>query len=305
MNRIILTGGSGFIGNHLLNVLLNNHEDIYVVEHKKKIDDVKRCQVIRGGIKALNAEMINDIRPDIVFHCARPVVPGLRRTGRKIAAYKAEKFNSKLITGLKNSNVQPNLVFASGSLMYGNSKEAHSENSPVNPISFARQYSKGEKPLVSACLRNAYPVHILRFPWILGDGSWFKWFYMDIMKKYRVIPSFGDMKNKMQFIDVHDAADLMRIYAIKAPAPGIYNVFSDQILRQEDFVNRLSQIFQLPVKNHEEIFTRQMEKEALEAFTSNIILKTNYPNILNKYKVKSLDNFLCSFYETHKNWFIR
>jgi len=294
MNTILLIGGTGFLGSHLLNVLLKNHEDIYVVEHKKKIKDVKELRVIRGGIKALNSGMINKIRPDVIYHCARPTVPKLRKAGRKIAAYKAEKLNSRLLNELKKSKVQPSLVFASGSLMYGNSKEAHNEHSGLNPISFARQYFKGERPLVSACFRNDYPVQILRFPWILGDGSWFKWFYMEAMKKYRAIPSFGDMKNTMQFIDVHDAAELMRLYATKAPAPGIYNVFSDQSLRQEDFVKMLSKIFRLPVKNYEEIFTKQLEKEVQEAFASNIVLNTSYPDILDKYTFKSLHESLDS-----------
>jgi nucleoside-diphosphate-sugar epimerase len=294
MNTAILIGGTGFLGSHLLNVLLRRHEEVYVVEHKKKIENVQELRVISGGIKALNSGIINNIRPDVIFHCARPTVPRLQRAGRKIAAYKAKMLNKRLLNELKKSDVQPNLVFASGSLMYGNSKEAHNEHSELNPISFARQYFKGEKPFMSACLGNDYPVQILRFPWILGDGSWFKWFYMDVMKKYRAIPSFGDMKNTMQFIDVYDAAELMHLYAIKAPAPGFYNVFSDQILQQEDFVNMLSQIFRLPVQSHEEIFTEQLEKEALEAFTSNIILNTNYPNILNKYAFKSLNESLDS-----------
>ena len=294
MNTAILIGGTGFLGSHLLNVLLRNNEDVYVVEYRKKVENVKESRIISGGIKALNSGMINNIRPDVIFHCARPTVTKLQRAGRKIAAYKAEMLNKRLLNELKKSNVQPNLVFASGSLMYGNSKEAHNEHSELNPISFARQYFKGEKPLMSACLRNDYPVQILRFPWILGDGSWFKWFYMHVMKKYRAIPSFGDMKNTMQFIDVHDAAELMRLYAIEAKAPGFYNVFSDQILRQEDFVNLLSKIFRLPVKNHEEIFTKPLEKEALEAFASNIILDTNHPDILKKYTFKPLHESLDS-----------
>jgi hypothetical protein len=86
----------------------------------------------------------------------------------------------------------------------------------------------------------------------------------------------------------------MSLYAIEAPAPGFYNVFSDQVLRQEDFVSLLSKIFRLPVKNHEEIFTKPLEKEVLEAFASNIILDTNYPDILKKYTFKPLHESLDS-----------
>jgi nucleoside-diphosphate-sugar epimerase len=282
MKKAILIGASGFLGQHLLDVLLENKIEVFVIEHKNKTQKSLGSDIVKGGISSINSKLIDQIKPDVIFHCARPSIPHFKWAGRKMAARIAFHLNKKLLSELHKSKQKPILTFASGSLMYGNSDQPHDENAPLNPLSFAKQYFKGEDPILKAT-HTGYPVQMLRFPWLLGNGSWFTWFYLELAKKFGAIPGFDKMNNKMHIMDVRDAAKLMYLYAQNAIAPGIYNICSDTIVEQKEFVEQVSSIFGVPIKNYKIIFPKGLETEAIEAFNSNIILKTNFPEIINQY----------------------
>ncbi len=292
MSRYILIGGSGFLGAHVLEELIRQGEEIHVVEHRNKIPESTQYKIIPGGISSLHTAFLDKLKPDVIFHCARPRIPSLRWAGRKFAAGIAARLNKKLLKSLQRCTLHPRLVFASGSLMYGNHEYPREESDELNPISFARQYYKGEIPLLSACKKKEYPVQVLRFPWLLGNASWFKWFYQDNIEKKQAIPAFGDRQNMMHFLDVRDAAALMVRYARKAPCPNIYNIYSEHLVKQEEFLKILSGKFHAEIKDYQEVFDGSIENEALEAFTSNIILKTDYREILDQFKFRTLDESL-------------
>ncbi|MDZ7742142.1 MAG: NAD(P)-dependent oxidoreductase [Bacteroidota bacterium] len=292
MSRCILIGGSGFLGRHVLEELIREQAEVHVVEHREKIPESSDYKIIPGGISSLHTGFLDKLKPDVIFHCARPTNPSLRWAGRKMAAGIAAGLNKRLLKSLQRCKLHPKLVFASGSLMYGNHEYPREESDELNPISFARQYYKGELPLVNACRRKEYPIQVLRFPWLLGDGSWFKWFYLENIDKKQAIPAFGEGQNMMHFLDVKDAATLMVGYARKAPFPRIHNIFSEQLMKQEEFLDILAGKFHADIRDYREVFDGGIEKEALEAFTSNIILRTEYPDILDQFKFRSLDESL-------------
>lgn len=289
MKKVILIGASGFLGRHVLQELLEQEFNVYATQYNTQLDD-EGITLIYGGTKVLKRKLIDTIQPDVIIHCARPVMPKLKRLGRYWAALVAYRNNRRLLKRLDRSNSRPLLVFASGSLMYGNSPTAHNEDAPLNPISYARQYQRGEKPIRKAIDDGDYPVAMLRFPWLLGNGSWFKWFFLGTAEDYLALPMFGDGKNKMEIMDVKDAAKLMVLYA-KAGKKGIYNIY-DKAITQQEFVDAVSEEVKLRVKDYQEIFDESLEKETLEAFTSNILLKSKHPEVLKSFKFKPLQESL-------------
>jgi nucleoside-diphosphate-sugar epimerase len=184
------------------------------------------------------------------------------------------------------------LVFASGSLVYGSDEKPFDESAEIRAISYARQYYKGEIP-ISGLVTGENPMTIvLRFPWLLGDGSWFKWFYLDHLVKNGVIPQFGNGENRMQIMSVGDAASLMLKYATTITRSGFYNIFPPESIRQHDFLNHISEIYGADVLDYKEVFPKTPEKAAIEAFMSNIILTTNIPEILKSYRFKTAEETL-------------
>lgn len=297
MKNALVIGGSGFLGKHLLAELVTSGIHVFAIENKTKIPQHNNVTVIKNGFASITFDLIEKINPDVVFHCARPTIPKLRRLGRKLAAISAASYNHSLIEKLKNTKNKPLLAFASGSLMYGNSAKPIDENTPLNPISYAKQYHKGEKPLLIALSKNDYPVMILRFPWLLGNGSWFKWFYLNPISTHNAIPILGKGLNHMEILDVNDAARLMIRYAYEKNSPGIYNLYSGLSGTQHQFAKSVSEIYHVVVKKHTDLFTGNIEKETIEAFTSNIKLTTLYPEILNTFKFTAVNQTLKEIYK--------
>ena len=290
MNRAIIIGASGFLGRHVVGHLLDEGVEVHAVEHKHAIQ-ANVSGTIRGGIKALGRDTINKIEPDFIFHCARPVMPSLKKWGRMIAARKAAKYNSWLIKELRHVTIKPKLVFASGSLMYGNAARPHDEYAPLMPISYARQYYKGELPLLKNIQQKEFPVIMIRFPWLLGLDSWFNWFYLNPILSHKLIPAFQPADNMMEIITVADAARIMVLYARNADA-GIYNVPSPKVFAQQEFLDMLASKFSAGIADHTEVFGNSLEKEAKEAFQSNILLTTNYDDLLKDFNFMTVESAL-------------
>ena len=290
MKKAIVIGASGFLGQHLLKVLKDEGIQIYAVHHHSPVAADQEYQ-IHGGIKALRYKLIDEIAPDYIFHCARPVLPRFKRAGRMVAARMAHRKNAVLIRQLNKATVKPLLVFASGSLIYGNADQPHTESSPPRPISYARQYFYGEKPILAALGKEDHAVCILRLPWLLGSGSWFKWFFLNVMKEKMVVPRYSSGNNRMEILDVSDAARLMLQYA-ESGMTGICNLPGEKSRSSSEFYSAISKIYNLPIQDYRDVFPAGIEKEAIEAFTSDISLGTNYPQLISRFRFRSLEESL-------------
>ena len=82
MKRVILTGGSGFLGNRVLHVLLEDNIETLAVENRHPILREGNYQKIKGGTAAITTKLIDDFKPDAIIHCARPTFSRFKRTGK-------------------------------------------------------------------------------------------------------------------------------------------------------------------------------------------------------------------------------
>jgi len=300
MKSALVIGGTGYLGAHLIEGLKAMNCDIHAIQNKRPLPQSAGISVISGGIKSVNSRLINQIRPEIIFHLARPVFPYLKKYGRMMAAQLASKYNKNLIDALGCAEVQPLLVFASGSLMYGNSDQKHNELAPLNPVSYARQYFTGELPLLRCLSEKTYPVALIRLPWLLGNGSWFKWFYLKNISEKKTIPAFGNMTNMMEVIDVKDAVQLMLRIAMKHGDAGVYNIITQGALSQRCFAGKVAEVFSVKIMDHTQV-TGKIEKAAMEAFTSSIQLDTLHPDIFHGFSYKSLSETLEWIRDEHQH----
>ncbi|MEJ2596393.1 MAG: NAD(P)-dependent oxidoreductase [bacterium] len=279
MKRAIILGGSGFIGKAVLEKLKRENIEILAVTHKRPIAEDEKVRVIGGGINSLTSQSIDHFSPDVIFHCARPTFPYFKRRGRQLAAIQSSFLNKKLIRHISVSGSRPRLLFLSGSLMYGRGEQPHGEDSPLHPVSYARQYARGEKPILKAIGKENMTVQVIRLPWIIGRGSWFQWFYLDAIQKYQAIPFFGDQSNRMEIIDIEDAAKFIVQVARNQTSSAVINLPAKEAITQKEFVSMVSRIMNVPAVDFRQLYGHKLEKETVEAFQSTILLKTRHTEL--------------------------
>lgn len=291
MKKVIVIGSSGFLGSAVTQELLAQGFTVYATKNKRELGH-SALQIIEGGIKGLTVAKLNEINPEAIFHCARPVLPTWRKWGRTMAAWQAKRYNQFILQQVEQSQTQPTLLFASGSLVYGNSTSPHDENAPLNPLSYARQYHRGEIPIVEAVTNGKSKVIVARFPWLLGEGSWFSWFYLKQVKETKSVPLFGTGNNVMTLISLVDAARMMVNLFLSARDAGIYNIISPHAIPQTTFAQFVADRYSGKVTDYHNLFPKGVEKAVIEAFESNILLTTQFPEIWSDYSFEPIEEII-------------
>ena len=289
MKRVLIIGASGFIGSEIYKILLKQKKiQIMVLAHNNV--DYKIYEGVNlyiGSFTNINLSIIKNFNPDTIIHSAR--ISGSTKIKRLYASIKGYFGNKRLRNYLIKNIPNVKILYVSGTLVYGNGNSKKiSENSKINPISFAREYFLAEKPWLNAQKRNLLKVSIVRPPWIIGNGSWFNSFFLNTSKKYGFVPVYGNGENWMSLIDVEDCAGLI-INIIKNCGTGnVYNIYTPgQYVKQIDFCKELSNILEMDVKiikKSHPLFPKN--KATIEAFQSSLMLATNYPEIFNNYSFK-------------------
>ncbi len=279
IKKAIILGGSGFIGKTVLERLKQENIEILAVSHKSTIANDEKIRVVDGGISSLTTITIDHFEPDVIFHCARPTFPYFKKRGRQLAAMQASLLNRKLVRQISRSKFKPRLIFLSGSLMYGNAQKPHGEDSPLHPVSYARQYARGERPILKAAKQRDMTVRVIRLPWILGLGSWFQWFYLNTIQKHQAVPFFGDQSNMMEIVDIDDVASFILQVAGNNISSGVINLPAKKAITQKEFVSLVSGIWNVPSADFRKLYGDKLEKETIEAFQSNILLKTRHTDL--------------------------
>lgn len=132
--KILVTGGSGFIGTNLIKLLIKKNFDVYVLENEKKIfikEEKKLFSSINDIAKVY--KFISKIKPDILVHLAWSKIPNFSPINNKYN-FKIQKRFLKMI-----EKTEIKKIFISGTcLEYGNSFGKVKESSIVKNLqSFA------------------------------------------------------------------------------------------------------------------------------------------------------------------------
>ena len=221
--KILLTGATGFIGKHLLRVLLHEgHHVVCLVRDLKKLDaDVAaRVEVIRGDLSLFADASLVLPEVDVVVHLAAVIA------GKNEAEYASINFDAvkDLLAALGRQAWKPKrFIFASSLAAAGPSHGdvAHTEEDDVLPIDPYGQAKANAEKLMRA---QPFPTTSFRPPIVLGAGdpatlTLYK------MARSRVAFLPAGPPQKLSFIAVSDlvrailvmakdASDLHRVYYV-------------------------------------------------------------------------------------------
>src|SRR3954471_13561738 len=142
--KILLTGGAGFIGSHLLERLLGRGDDVAVIDDFNDYYDprIKRANLPKGGFRLHDrdlrdsAAIVAQEKPDLRVPLAARA--GVRPSQLDPALYESVNVAGTLglLEACRKAGVR-RFVFASSSSVYGNAPVPFREDNPdLQPISF-------------------------------------------------------------------------------------------------------------------------------------------------------------------------
>ena len=229
--NILITGGAGYIGSHVAEILIKNKKKVYILDNlstgfKRLIN--KKAKFFKEDIK--NTKKINQIlnkyKIDAVIHLAANLVIG---EGQK---YPKKYFNNNVLgtksvlEALKNTNVK-NFIFSSTAAVYKDGLYKVKETSPIKPKSvYGKTKLKAEHLIQNYCKKLKINYGILRYFNIVGaspsnkiglinkNDHLFKNFATETLKKKPLLKVYGSNYNThdgsciRDFIHVSDIAEI-------------------------------------------------------------------------------------------------
>ncbi|RKY12519.1 MAG: epimerase [Planctomycetota bacterium] len=216
--KILVTGGAGFIGSHLIDYLISRQH--YVV----CVDDLSmgRLEHIRHHLQnshfeffeldILNGAELNQVfssgKFQCVFHMAAnsDIPAGVQNMNLDLQ--KTFLTTHCVLECMKNNGVK-DLVFASSSAIYGKSYEPLAEgDGPLRPVSFYGAAKLASEAYISAaCEVHDLRAWIIRFPNVVGERATHGVVF-DFINKLRQNPGrlliLGDGKQQKPYLYVKD-----------------------------------------------------------------------------------------------------
>lgn len=251
-----------------------------LVHQRQPAADIQPARLWHGSLWSFDWNRLKEDPPEIIYHFAR--IPGRGSYGRKLAAFLSNIANRRLIRWLQQQSQPPLLVLIAGTLAYGNHGDREiTEDEPLCPISFAREYHFGERPILEA---KHIPRQIMRPAWVYGHGSWFKSFYLRPMLEHGYVPLYGDGNNWMSLVHVEDVAGLIEFLSNNGPSGETFNLFGGSALKQRQLTEILHQISGLPICKMDLKLLRRMDKAVAEAFTFSLRVGTKHRALYEKYR---------------------
>jgi len=227
MDRILVTGGAGFIGSHLMDrlaaqgraaVCLDNFNDFYDPRLKREnvsgYIDKQDVEVIEGDIRDVDLleKLFSDMRPAQVVHLA--AMAGVRPSVENPRSYQDVNGMGTLnLLEMSRRYEVEHFVFGSSSSVYGlNSKVPFSPDDPVNcPIS-PYAATKLANELVCRTYSHLYGLKItcLRFFTVYGprqrpDLAIRK--FTTLIDRDEPVPIYGDGTFKRDYTYIDDIMD--------------------------------------------------------------------------------------------------
>lgn len=222
MKRILITGGTGFVGRYIVNLALSKCYDVHLIvrnpEKAKNLFDerIKTYQLEDFTNKEKLRKIIDSIKPQYVIHLIGIIKQTKQATFEKVHY----EYSKCLYEVLKDFPVEK--IIHMSALGVGETA----------PSKYHITKLKAEKELI----KSGIPYVVLRPSFIIGPEQLLFLKLKAILKKLPVL-IFPDIKNYyFQPVDVRDVADCF-INAIEYEGTGIFELCGDEKLTLRDIVN--------------------------------------------------------------------
>jgi len=273
--KVLVTGGAGFIGSHLVDILMNEGSSVKVIDNlgTGKYENVRswldnsRFEFVNADLKNPEASSENLHDAETVFHLAANSEVRVGETEPTVHFAENLLATFNLLEAMRKNRRSRLLIFASSSTVYGEPHEIPTpeDYGPLLPISIYGASKLGCESLISSyCHTFDFTAVILRFANIVGSRATHG-VILDFIRKLqhnsKELEILGDGEQVKSYLHVRDLvrAFLAALRGVdRKRGVEIYNVGSSdqikvkriaEIVCQEMAISKPSFRFNNPLKD--------------------------------------------------------
>jgi UDP-glucuronate 4-epimerase len=219
LKRILVSGGAGFIGSHVVTALCNRGDDVTIVDNfdpfyperlkRRSLDH--RARLVEADIRDQDAmgRAVTEARPDVVVHLA--ALAGVRPSLERPAAYMDVNVRgtASLLEAARASPVQRFLLGSSSSVYGAHAEAPFRETARIDSPESPYAASKVASEVLARTFHNLYGIEVaaLRFFTVYGprqrpDLAIHK--FSRRMLAGQPLPFFGDGSTRRDYTWVDD-----------------------------------------------------------------------------------------------------
>jgi UDP-glucose 4-epimerase len=252
-NKVLVTGGLGFIGTHLVNELLSLQKDVIIVDNY----DTALHRSIPQGVTFIEADVRHPQQiaeavkgAELIFHVAANSNGSISVENPRIDFEINAVGTFNVLEGALKAGVK-RVLYVSSASVYGNPQYfPMDEQHPTKPfVPYGCSKLSGELACLSFLYAKGLPVVMARPFCVYGPGENPKIALVEVSRYLRwhlnqqPIQIVGDMKHKTRdFVHVRDLVQGLLIIADKAAAGEVFNVGSGEEISMERLVDIIGQV---------------------------------------------------------------
>ena len=263
MNDILVTGGTGFVGSHMIDYILKYairpEQKIYCtkrwLEDTKNVDhiDDKRFQFIDCDFNDAPSvyRAIEISKPEKVFHFAAQSFPEVSFHTPSVTLSTNTLGTTYLLEAIRNSDCDPVIVSVSTSEVYGMPEEDEIPIKETNPIRAANPYSisKVGHDLMSQYYHKAYGMKIITTRMFSHEGARrgkefaLSSFARQIAKAEKLVGEqfiyHGNLDSTRTYAHIDDAISAYWVCSNSQKFGEVYNIGGDQTCTVGEALDKL------------------------------------------------------------------
>ncbi|MDY6768582.1 MAG: NAD-dependent epimerase/dehydratase family protein, partial [Candidatus Nanohaloarchaea archaeon] len=272
---IVVTGGAGFIGSHLVDALVGENDVTVIDDLSTGREEWVNDEAAFEEVDVRNREAVQAAlgSPDVVFHLAADA--HTRATSAGWDADVNANGTLTLLDVIRESDADPRIVYASSAAVYGNPEEvpiteAHLKN-PISPYGIHKL--TGEKYMNAYASEHSLDTVSVRIFNVFGPRQP-RYVMYDFLKKLQDDSSelevLGTGRQTRDYCFIDDAVQGLVVAAEDGETGEAYNMSGDNVISIGDLAELMVELLELDTDIHYTEETWKGDPKRLEADISKL-----------------------------------